>query len=207
MASVPLAFTLDSIDLGASEEVASGGSDLLVRARAGDREALRSIYNQFGPPILRFLHDLFRDGARASDATQDTFDRAFRRLGAVRQPDRLGPWLFGIARFVYLEQRKSQRREQQRDDLVASAHTGGQGSIDPEQVLLAREAATAVERTLALLSDDRRTALLLRIDHGFSYRDIAELMDWSVAKAKVEVHRARLCLREELERDEIGGEG
>ena len=66
----------------------------------------------------------------------------------------------------------------------------------PEAALLGREAARVVERALARLSEDRRAALLLRLDHDLAYDDIAAMLGWSLSKAKVEVHRARAVLRE-----------
>jgi RNA polymerase sigma-70 factor (ECF subfamily) len=46
--------------------------------------------------------------------------------------------------------------------------------------------------------------LLLRLDHGLAYEDIAELMGWSLPKVKVELHRARQVLREELSKYQGG---
>ena len=50
------------------------------------------------------------------------------------------------------------------------------------------------------LASRAKSALLLRLDHGLPYEDIAELMGWSVAKVKNEIHRARLQLRSQLVR-------
>ncbi|HYH98469.1 sigma factor-like helix-turn-helix DNA-binding protein, partial [Hyalangium sp.] len=46
--------------------------------------------------------------------------------------------------------------------------------------------------------EERRSALLLRIDHGLPYEEIAQVMGWSLPKVKNEIHRARLQLRERL---------
>ena len=51
---------------------------------------------------------------------------------------------------------------------------------------------------LGELREERRAALLLRIDHGLAYEDIAQVMGWSLPKVKNEIHRARLKLRERL---------
>ena len=50
------------------------------------------------------------------------------------------------------------------------------------------------------VGEPRKSALLLRLDHGLAYEDIAEVMGWSVAKVKNEIHRARLQLRAQLAR-------
>ena len=65
-----------------------------------------------------------------------------------------------------------------------------------------RAAHRRVERMLSealgALSEERRAALVMRIDHGMGYGDIAEAMGWPLQKVKNEIHRARLQLRERL---------
>jgi RNA polymerase sigma-70 factor (ECF subfamily) len=55
-----------------------------------------------------------------------------------------------------------------------------------------------LEGALADLSEDRRAALLMRIDHGLGYGEIAAAMGWTLQKVKNEIHRARLQLRASL---------
>jgi RNA polymerase sigma-70 factor (ECF subfamily) len=74
----------------------------------------------------------------------------------------------------------------------------------PETALLEREALCVVERALARLSSERREVLLLRLDHGLSYDEIAKTMGWSLAKVKVEIFRGREVLRATLEEYEGG---
>ncbi len=172
---------------------------MIARAQRGDEAALRDLYAEHAPSILRFLTDLIGDRAGASDATQETFVRAFRRLDTLRPGAGFAPWLFGIARHVAMEQRRARRRRErvlvhEREEPEDRADTGG----SPEATLLGREAAAVLSRALETLSEERRAMLILRLDHGLSYEEIATTMECSVAKAKVEVHRARQSLREAL---------
>ncbi len=122
-------------------------------------------------------------------------------MDTLRDPARIAPWLFGIARNVALEARKARRRIGRLvlPDLEAdeSDDRGGVEAHTPEAELLGREAAGVVDRALDRLSTDRRAVLMLRLDHGLSYDDIAGLMGWTLSKVKVEIHRAREVLREE----------
>jgi RNA polymerase sigma-70 factor, ECF subfamily len=172
------------------------------RLASSDPALLAAVYSEHGPGIRRFLQGLLGDRAAADDALQETFARAFRRMDTLRDADRIAPWLFGIARNVALEARKARRRigrlvdpgpeAEERDD------HGGVEAHTPEAELLGREAAGVVDRALRRLSTDRRAVLMLRLDHGLSYDDIACLMGWTLGKVKVEIHRAREVLREEL---------
>jgi RNA polymerase sigma-70 factor (ECF subfamily) len=169
--------------------------DLLSRAQAGDAEAFRVIFHREGPAVRRFLGDLMRDDSAADEGTQETFVRAHQRLRTLQQATRLQSWLFGIARMVFLEGLRRKRRD-------APAPENEPAQIDrapgPEAALLAGEADRVLDSALATLSEDRRAALVLRLDHGLGYPEIAEAMGWTLQKVKNEIHRARLQLRERL---------
>ena len=68
----------------------------------------------------------------------------------------------------------------------------------PELLLLAGEADRVLDGALQVLAPERRAALLMRVDHGLPYEDIAEALGWNLQKVKNEIHRARLQLRERL---------
>jgi RNA polymerase sigma-70 factor (ECF subfamily) len=65
-------------------------------------------------------------------------------------------------------------------------------------VLLDAELERHFTHALTHLSDQRRAALLMRIDHGLAYEDIAAAFGWSIPTVKNEIHRARLKLRTHL---------
>ena len=123
-----------------------------------------------------------------------------RRLHSLRDDDKLGPWLFGIARHVFHETLRARRVK-----LVAAPP---ENEIDqrptPEGALMGREADEKLAEALAHLSEERRAALLLRIDHGLDYDEIRNVMGWTLAKVKNEIHRARLELRSRLQQY-VGG--
>jgi len=169
---------------------------LLDRARRGEPEAFRVIFDRHAPSVRRFLGDLLRDDAAADEATQETFVRAHARMRTLRDDERLGGWLFGIARMVSLEQLRRWRRDpaQLADDEPREPDR----APSPEAVLLSGEADRLLDGALQVLSSERRAVLLMRIDHGLPYDEIAEAMGWNLQKVKNEIHRARLLLRERL---------
>jgi RNA polymerase sigma factor (sigma-70 family) len=168
---------------------------LTARASSGDAGAFRQIYERHAPAVYRFLVNLLGDRGVADEATQETFVRAHSRLKMMREGDKLLPWLFGIARNVCLETRRKLKRNAGGDDeldmQVADAPS-------PEALLLHREADELLSRALQRIPEERRAALLLQMDHGLPYAEIASILGWSVAKVKIEIHRARLKLRAEL---------
>ena len=177
--------------------VTQSDEELLSRARAGDAEAFRVIFDREAPGVRRFLGDLLRDDAAADEGTQETFVRAHQKLGTLSHTEKLQGWLIGIARMVFMESLRRKRRD--RPQLAAESEPV---QIDrapsPEAALLGAEADRVLEGALEQLSADRRAALLMRLDHGLGYGDIAEAMGWPLQKVKNEIHRARLQLRERL---------
>jgi RNA polymerase sigma-70 factor, ECF subfamily len=189
--------------------------EVVARAQAGDPEAFRVLFDAHLAPVRRFCRDLLRDQSAADEAAQETFVRAHGRLHSLREGERLLSWLLGIARLVSLEQLRRARRD---GPQPLFAHDGGPGAGsygdevvrephgaraadpagDPEAALLGAEADRVLAQAIAGLSEERRSALLLRLDHGLGYPEIALAMGWSLQKVKNEIHRARLQLRAQL---------
>jgi RNA polymerase sigma-70 factor, ECF subfamily len=171
--------------------------ELLLRARAGDVEAFRMIFDRQSPGVRRFLGDVLRDDVAADEGTQETFVRAHQRLPTIEDPAKLQGWLFGIARLVSFEQLRRRRR-----DALPAEPPDEVAQIDqapsPEAVLLSAESNRILDAALARLAEERRAALLMRIDHGLGYDEIAAAMGWPLQKVKNEIHRARLQLRASL---------
>ncbi len=179
-----------------------GEPEEALGAATADAASLEELYADLAPRVLRFLRDLLGDAALATDATQETFIRAFRRVHELPEGARLTPWVFGIARRVSLEMRRARGRFRR---VIVEAPPAGYADVadhkgrTPESHLLDREALAVVDRALDTLGEERKTVLLLRLDHSLAYEDIAGLMGWSLAKVKVEIFRGREALRQAFE--------
>jgi RNA polymerase sigma-70 factor (ECF subfamily) len=165
-----------------------------------DAKAFRRIYDDHAPAVFRFLRDLLRDGPAAEEATQETFVRAHGGWERLERDDRVLAWLFGIARNVAYEAMRARKRVIPMEESELPEREDVGAPPDPEALLLGREADKLLGEALGVLSEDRRAALVMAIDHGLPYGEIAEVMGWSLAKVKVEIHRARLILRAHVAR-------
>lgn len=201
LALVQTSYPLVGIASVAEDEersLAPAETPFLARAQDGDRAAFRALFLQHSPGVRRYLGDLLRDDAAADDATQETFLRAFDTLHSLRDSTRLPAWLFGIARNVFLEHCRKNRQLTLRSSESAEENEPIDESPTPDVALLLAEADRVLAAALSHVGEPRKSALLLRLDHGLPYEDIAELMGWSIAKVKNEIHRARLQLRSQL---------
>jgi|1185.fasta_scaffold01135_2 RNA polymerase sigma-70 factor (ECF subfamily) len=169
--------------------------DLVHAARAGDHGAFHAIFRRHAPAVRRFLFSVLRDAHAADESTQETFIRAHSRLDALLDPQRLRPWLLGIARILALDERTLRQRDACREELDAAAAGVIELDPTPEARLLDREADAVLAAEIAQLPPARRAALVLRVDQELGYLEIAGLMGWPLQKVKNEIHRGRLQIR------------
>lgn len=90
----------------------------LSAALAGDRDALARLYDRHAGVVLSLCRR-WSSAADAEDAMQETFVRAFRKLDSVASPDRLGGWLYAIARRVCAERRRAAGRRNHHEAQMA----------------------------------------------------------------------------------------
>ena len=155
--------------------------------------------------IYRYLLSMARDPQTAEDLTQETFLRALRGLGSLRAPAALVSWLYRLATNVFLDRVRAEAR---RPLAYTDGHDGGTADLiekipDPavrvERLVEQAQMSECVRGFVDDLPDDYRAAILLHDAHGLSSREIAEILDVSVATAKIRIHRGRARLRAALE--------
>ncbi len=129
----------------------------------------------------------------AQDVVAETFLVAWRRLDDV--PDDALPWLFGVARRVLANQRRTVRRGAALERRLAGAGSAAGSSFDPGETVGETE---VVRIALGRLSDSSREALLLVAWDGLSAARAARAAGCSRATFAVRLHRARARLAAEL---------
>src|ERR687889_424686 len=72
--------------------------ELIARARRGDGDSFRLLFERYTRPVISFIFYTVGQRALAEELAQETFLRAYRSLGALRDETKLSTWLFGIAR-------------------------------------------------------------------------------------------------------------
>jgi RNA polymerase sigma-70 factor (ECF subfamily) len=171
-----------------------------------DPEAFRAMFQRFGRPVLSFIYHSLGDRSGAEELTQETFLRAYRGLGSLRDDSRLSTWLFGIARNVVREAIREKRRDPRLVDLDdSSVQTLRDEGVGPQDQLLTGELQRTIRRSLDGLSDDQRAVFVLKMLSRMSYQEISRITGSSVGKLKTDLHRARLQMRERL-RPYLGGQ-
>jgi len=138
-----------------------------------------------------------RNFADAEDIVQEALLSAYEALPSLRDPERFGAWVRGIAsNMCRTWARRAQRR---RETPGAWQHSLPRAeSPPPDADLRAREDPDTVLKGLRVLSADARLTLLLHYLAGFSQREIAAFLGVSVTAIETRLHRGRRRLREEV---------
>jgi len=177
----------------------NSSADLVARACRGEQEAFRLIFERYSRPVISFIYDLVSDRGLAEELTQETFVRAFRNLGTLRQDTKFSTWLFGIAKNVARESLRARMRASRQVDLEdKSVLDLSDRSPVPVHQLLNKELNELIQRSLALLDDDKRLVFTLKVFQQCSYEEIADITGFSISKLKSDLHRARSEMRRRI---------
>jgi RNA polymerase sigma-70 factor (ECF subfamily) len=175
-----LAAADDSPNLLAEEAVT------IRRAQAGDREAFAALVEHYWDRLYRWLYHLTHHQHAAEDLAQEAFMKAFARLDTFRAGSNFQAWIFRIAYNAFLNQRRVAARSRQPLPEDVAAHDAG-----PDEQALSREALQLLARAVGRLPGEFRAALLLRIEEGLSFREIADVLDTTEQTARWRVFKAR----------------
>ena len=172
-----------------------------------DDVARRDRFERDAMPLLPGLYAaalrMTRNPADAEDLVQETFLRAYRGFGGFEEGTNLKAWLYRILTNTFINAyRKRQRQpvtvsEQEVEDRSLFERLGESGP-SAESEVLERLPDEDVKEALDSLSEGFRLAVLLADVEGFSYREIAEIMDVPIGTVMSRLHRGRRALEKRL---------
>lgn len=184
-----------SSDSSAAPTLPAAGPDdttWVEACRRGERDAFRVAVERYQQRAYRVALRLLGDPAAAQDAAQESFFKAYRALARYDTSRPFLTWLLRIVVNTSLDavRRRREQPSSELDELEGEATADGR--------LAASETREAVNRALARLPDEYRTALVLKDVEGFDYETISEIVGDSVPALKIRVIRARAKLAEKI---------
>ena len=156
----------------------------------------RDLYEDYATDVYRFARWLAGDSSEAEDITSETFVRAWVRNNTI-WTETLKAYLFAIARNVYLERLRKDRRQVALDEAYPDPAPG------PDEVVESRLELQRVQKILQTLPEIDRAAFVLRVQHALPYAEIARVLGLSLTATKVKVHRVRRKLIANLVAKEV----
>jgi RNA polymerase sigma-70 factor, ECF subfamily len=169
------------------------------QARAGNPEAWEILFKRYQLPLYVYVFELLHDEQAALDAVQETFINAAHHIESLRDDDKFGSWLFGIAHQKCIQRWRKQNHEEV--GLEEIADFPGEFENDPGELLLRREQEEGFMKLLNQLPLPQRSALLLHFVENFSLEEIVRITDTQLGTVKSRLHYAKRALRKLLEKN------
>jgi RNA polymerase sigma-70 factor, ECF subfamily len=187
---------------GVTEEMA-----LVHAAKRGDLEAFSQLVNRYDRNVFRIAQHITHNEEDAQDVVQDAFLKAYQNLEQFQENSKFYTWLVRIAvneALMKLRKRRNDRTVSLDEDVETEEGSMPREVADwspnPEQLYGQSELGDILKKTIQGLPPGFRTVFVLRDVEGLSTEETAEMLGLSVPAVKSRLLRARLQLRERLNR-------
>ena len=170
------------------------------QAREGKPEAWDALFRRYQLPLYVYVFELVHDEQASLDIVQEVFIAAARHIGGLRDDDKFGSWLFGIAHQKCLQRWRKQAREEILLDEIPDAPD--EFETGPDDLLIRREQEAEFMNLLNQLPLPQRSVLLLHFVEDFPLEEIARITETQLGTVKSRLHYAKRALRKLLEQNE-----
>ena len=177
--------------------------ELVARSRGGDLDSFNQLVLRWERPIYALAYRVIGREEDARDVAQETFLRAFRALSGFKGQAKFSSWLYRITLNLCRDWIRRQRRTPVAQapegiDLVElAAATGDSESI--EDLVSRKELGRAVAKTMAMLPEEQRTAIILKEYHGLTFQEIADLLGCPLSTVKTRLYQGLSVVRRQLQ--------
>lgn len=175
-----------------SEAESTAENALVRRAAAGDEQAFALLIERYKAMIYALSYRLLPDRARAEDAAQETFIKAWAALPGFQGKSKFSSWLYRICHNTCISELRRNRPEVALDKAVEL------GTPGPAEAYRLNEVRLALEQEINRLGDDYRAVVSLYHLVGQSYEEISRATGRPLGTVRVMLHRARAMLRDRL---------
>lgn len=185
--------------------------ELARRLASGDASAFDRFVEHFRNKIFQYSWLMCGHREDAEEVAQETLLKIFENFDQLREPKRVRPWVFRIAKNACLMKRRKSlfapEHEISLDELMPSkTREDGQVKLEiadwsglPEDRVLESEMKQLLGRAIAELPEIYKSVILLRDLEELSTQETAQILDASEDSVKTRLHRARLILRRKLD--------
>ena len=166
------------------------------KAKAGDPAAWDTLFKRYQLPLYAYVFELIHDEQSSLDVVQETFISAARYIGGLRDDEKFGSWLFGIAHQKCVQRWRRHSREK---DTLQEIAAWPEIEDGPADVIIRQEQEAEFMELLNQLPPPQRSVLLLHFLEDFSIEDISAITGAQPGTVKSRLHYAKRALRKLLE--------
>ena len=163
---------------------------------------MHSIIERYEGALVRYAQQITGDAERARDAAQEAFLKLWSCRPAAR-PDNPGAWLFTVCRNACLDVLRKESKMTRWNEVQQQSAPAD--SADPHEAAEQAEAVGLAQRELLRLPESQREVIRLKLQDGFSYREIAEITGKSVTNVGFLIHRGISTIRDRLKQAGVLG--
>jgi RNA polymerase sigma-70 factor (ECF subfamily) len=180
--------------------------DLVARSRDGDLDSFNQLVLRWERPIYALAYRVLGREEDARDVCQETFLRAFRSLGGFKGQAKFSSWLYRIALNLCRDWIRRERRSpimqapEGVDVIELASEQGPSESI--EELVNRKVLSERVARAMRMLSEEQRTAIVLKEYQGLTFQEIADLLGCPLSTVKTRLYQGLTVLRRELANDD-----
>jgi RNA polymerase sigma-70 factor (ECF subfamily) len=184
--------------------------ELVELVQKGDRAAFRILVQRYERKVYGIAYGMVRNEDDAMDVAQEAFLKVHRYIDRFQGASNFYTWLYRIVVNLCIDFIRKSRKVKQVDYDDSLSHEAGreisEGKIigttfrDPLSNLTSQELGDEIKKALDALSDKHKEVILLREIEGFSYQEIADLLEISVGTVMSRLHHARQNLQRSLRR-------
>ena len=168
--------------------------EIVVAIVAGDPAGLAAAYDSYAAVLHVYCRSLLAEPADAADVVQDTFVIAAAKLADLRDPDRLRPWLYAVARNECYRRLRSRARLASLEEAGEVTDLAAGEPLGPDHAALRELVAAAVDG----LNPGDREVIELNLRHDLTGTDLADALGVPVNQAHALASRARAQLERSL---------
>ncbi len=175
---------------------------LISRFQKGDISSFDILVRRYQIPLFNYVSRFVGDSAEAEDIIQETFYRLYRNKHYYKEIAKFSTWIYTIAgNLARTELRRKKKRKFFSINFFMSTDKDydiPDPSSNPEDKLDKIVTDEIIQKAITRLAPKFKEVILLRDVHGFSYEEIAEIVNVPLGTIKSRVNRARLKLQEDL---------
>jgi RNA polymerase sigma-70 factor (ECF subfamily) len=176
--------------------------ELVARSRAGDVESFNQLIVRWERPIYALAYRMLGREEDARDVCQDTFLRAYRALPGFTGQAKFSSWIYRIALTLCRDWIRRPRRHpgsQMPEDVDPGETAAAAGTTESIEDLVARrELGALVGEAMGALSEEQRTAIILKEYHGMTFQEIADMQGCPLSTVKTRLYQGLSQLRRHL---------
>ena len=180
--------------------------ELVTRSIGGDADSFNQLVLRWERPIYALAYRVIGREEDARDVCQETFLRAFRALNGFRGQAKFSSWLYRIALNLCRDWVRRERRTpivQASEDIdLMEVAAVREPSASIEDLVARKELTRIVERAMARLPEEQRTAIILKEYHELTFQEIADLVGCPLSTVKTRLYQGLAVLRRELAKSE-----